>query len=362
MKKRILVIIETLLILPILVFAQSDGTSVTDSTSSPQARETPVPTSADTGGSAPDSTITAPAEAVSVPRTVITPTPAPTTSPSLAPSPTPSSTPLPSPTFSPAISISPVQTPLATFQVAGHSVTSVVVAFIASILAAAWYVTYKAKIKKNDGNNNRCDSIKELLEQKKKELEEMVRKWPEEKIKAIAKEKVLSELKKDEDAKKVIETAEDLKKKHDKLKETIEILQKKYDLCMLELPKLSGKKYVMRIIEGALTDPKFLDKFSPKKLEYFDDKWKNLLEVDLTLDNIKEVQKMMVKHYEGPEPWYMDGQATDDKDEIICAFGADDGENGKIFKFKRDDKNAFQKVKEYALSKGIPEEEIDFLK
>lgn len=62
------------------------------------------------------------------------------------------------------------------------------------------------------------------------------------------------------------------------------------------------KKYTMRIVEGSLTDPDFLNQFSPKKLEYFDDKWKNLLEVNLILDQIKEVQKIMTKHYEGPEP------------------------------------------------------------
>lgn len=57
----------------------------------------------------------------------------------------------------------------------------------------------------------------------------------------------------------------------------------------------------------------------------------------------------------------MDGFTVDNKDEIICVFGADDGENGKIFIFERDDKKAFQEVKFYALSKGIPEEQIDFL-
>ncbi|PIR41979.1 MAG: hypothetical protein COV30_00835 [Candidatus Yanofskybacteria bacterium CG10_big_fil_rev_8_21_14_0_10_37_15] len=122
------------------------------------------------------------------------------------------------------------------------------------------------------------------------------------------------------------------------------------------------KKYVMHVVEGSLVDSNFLSQFSPKKLDYLDDKnWGYLIEVNLTLDEIKEVQKKMVKHYEGPEPWYMDGYAIYSRDEVICAFGADDGENGKIFVFKRDDKKAFREVKTYALSKGIPEEQIDFL-
>ena len=93
----------------------------------------------------------------------------------------------------------------------------------------------------------------------------------------------------------------------------------------------------MRIIEGSLTDPSFLNRFSPKKLEYFDDEWKHLIEVDLSIDEIKQAQKMMIKHYERPQPWYMDGYDIKDKNEIICAFGADDGEGGKIFIFRRND-------------------------
>lgn len=121
------------------------------------------------------------------------------------------------------------------------------------------------------------------------------------------------------------------------------------------------KQYKMRIVEGSLADFDFLNQFFPKKLEYFDDEWKNLLETNLTLDQIKKVQKIMVKHYEDPVPWYMDGYALDDKNEVICAFGADDGEGGKIFIFRRDDKKSFQDVRKFALSKGIPEEQIDFL-
>lgn len=69
----------------------------------------------------------------------------------------------------------------------------------------------------------------------------------------------------------------------------------------------------------------------------------------------------MVKHYETPDPWYMDGHATDNMDEIICAFGADDGENGRIFIFQRNDKKTYQEIIDYAISKGIPKEQVDFL-
>ena len=69
----------------------------------------------------------------------------------------------------------------------------------------------------------------------------------------------MGELKKNEDTKKIIETVEGLKAKHDKLKSTIEMLQKKYDLCMLELPSVSGKVRLSYLM-GA-------DKIADKELE-----------------------------------------------------------------------------------------------
>lgn len=227
----------------------------------------------------------------------------------------------------------------------------------AATLAYGVFKFKKSKNNKNEKNSDgKCGSIRELLEQKKKELEVMIKNWPQDKLKQIVEEKITEQLEKNEETKKLLE----IKEKYDKVKNTIEMLQKKYDLCMLDLPNV-GKKYAMRIVEGSLLDSKSLDQFNPKKLEYFDDKWKNLLGVDLTIDEIKEIQKMMIKHYEGSESWFMDGHTAGDPDEIICAFGADDGEGGRIFKFRRNDKKAFQEAKKYALSKGIPEEQFDFL-
>lgn len=122
------------------------------------------------------------------------------------------------------------------------------------------------------------------------------------------------------------------------------------------------EKYTMRIIEGSLTDPDYLKQFQPKILKKLENpSWGNLLEVELSLDEIKEVQKLMVRHFDSPEPWYMDGWAVGDRNRVICAFGADDGEGGRVFFFNRDDKKAFEEVVKYAISKGIPPEEIDFL-
>lgn len=120
-------------------------------------------------------------------------------------------------------------------------------------------------------------------------------------------------------------------------------------------------KYILRVIEGALIDPDILQNYSPRTIEKFNDEWKSLIEVTVPFEDIPLIQKLMVKHYEDGTPWYMDGFEVDNHDKIICAFGADDGEGGRIFLFDRSDIEAFNKVKEYAVSKGIPKVQIDFL-
>ncbi|MDP3793003.1 MAG: hypothetical protein Q8Q89_04745 [bacterium] len=224
LKNSHLILIVTFFTLPTLVLAQSGGTVPT---------ETPVST-----------TVAPAAGAVLAPRVTPTLTLTPTASP--LPTPLPSApsggggpTLLPSPIFSPSVSISPIPTPADTSEAAGNSVVGII-AFIGSVLAVAGLAVYKAKTNKKNSDNDRCGNIKELLEQKKKELEEMIKNWPDEKLKSMAQDKVLGGLKKDEDVKKVIDTAENLKQKHDKLKEAIEMLQKKYDLCMLSLPSVGS--------------------------------------------------------------------------------------------------------------------------
>lgn len=56
----------------------------------------------------------------------------------------------------------------------------------------------------------------------------------------------------------------------------------------------------------------------------------------------------------------MDGYAIDNKDQLIVAFGADDGEDGRIFEFSRNDAAAIEEVNAYGISKGIPKEQMDF--
>ena len=130
---------------------------------------------------------------------------------------------------------------------------------------------------------------------------------------------------------------------------------------------MSEEKYKMRIVRGAFVDEgvEMLDKLGAETIEKFEegDYWISIDEVVVTLKQIEELQKQMVKHYEDFKvPWYMDGYKENDRDEVVVAFGADDGEGGKIFQFKRGDKKEIQKVRDYGISKGIPREQLDFHK
>lgn len=109
-------------------------------------------------------------------------------------------------------------------------------------------------------------------------------------------------------------------------------------------------------------DPSILDKLGAKTIESLErDVWISIDEVPATLDEIKEMQKQMVKHYDDPNiPWYMDGYKENNKNELIVAFGCDDGEGGRIFQFKRDDEDKIKEVVDYGISKGIPKEQMDF--
>ncbi len=121
-------------------------------------------------------------------------------------------------------------------------------------------------------------------------------------------------------------------------------------------------KYKMRVVRGAFIDLGFLDKLGAKTIENLGrDVWISVDEVSATLEEVRELQKQMVKHYDDPNiPWYMDGYKENDKNELVVAFGADDGEGGKVFEFRRDDKDKIKEVVDYGISKGIPKEQMDF--
>lgn len=121
------------------------------------------------------------------------------------------------------------------------------------------------------------------------------------------------------------------------------------------------RKFKITLYEGSLIDKRKLNKFNPTLIEKGQTKWGNLIEITLSIDELKEIQREMTKHYEGPEPWYTFGYSVVNPNELICAFGSDDGNGGKIFMFKKSEKREYEKVLKYGVSKGIPKDEMDFL-
>ena len=123
------------------------------------------------------------------------------------------------------------------------------------------------------------------------------------------------------------------------------------------------QKYRMRVVRGAFEDKSMLDRLEAKTIEKFErDEWESIDELVVTLDQVRELQRNMVHHFDDKfVPWYMDGEDLKDKHNIIVAFGADDGEGGKIFQFKRGDKIVTNEVVQYGINKGIPAEEMDFM-
>jgi hypothetical protein len=126
---------------------------------------------------------------------------------------------------------------------------------------------------------------------------------------------------------------------------------------------MPSKKYKMRVVRGAFTDPIILDGLGAKMIEKLErSEWQSIDEVIADLDQVKEMQKNMTRHYDDKDiPWYMDGYGVENRNEIIVAFGADDGSGGKIFQFIKDDKKAIDEVVKYGISKGIPKEQMDFM-
>lgn len=126
---------------------------------------------------------------------------------------------------------------------------------------------------------------------------------------------------------------------------------------------MEPKEYKMRVVRGAFIDPGALDKLGAKTIEKLErSEWQSIDEITANLKQIKELQKNMIRHYDDTVvPWYMDGYGVEDQKEIIVAFGADDGEEGKVFQFMRNDKKVIGEVTEYGTSKGIPKDQMDFM-
>lgn len=122
-------------------------------------------------------------------------------------------------------------------------------------------------------------------------------------------------------------------------------------------------KFRMRVIRGAFLDPSELDRLGAQTIEKLErDVWISIDQIVATIPDIERLQKQMIKHYDDwTVPWYMDGINEADSNDVLVAFGADDGSGGKLFRFRRNDQSAIDEVIRYGISKGIPKEQMDFL-
>lgn len=177
------------------------------------------------------------------------------------------------------------------------AVFGVIAVFIGGyVIARSMFKNKNVKNEKDDKKDNeRCKNIKSLLEHKKKELEDMVREWPEKKLKETAKDKVLTELKKDETAEKILETVDSVKEKYDKLKKAIEMLEKSYDLCVKGLGLDTGKN--VYIIHGC---PSNAERAMSVEARTYDKHWIPWIKKELNDRGIRAETPLM------PDPWEPD--------------------------------------------------------
>lgn len=121
--------------------------------------------------------------------------------------------------------------------------------------------------------------------------------------------------------------------------------------------------YKIRVVRGAFADPDVLDRMGAVTVERLEgDKWQSIDELQVDMEQIKLLQKSMTNHFDDKNiPWYLDGLEIGHESNMVVAFGADDGNNGKIFLFDKENETEVTKVIEYALEKGIPQEQLDFL-
>ena len=329
MKKYILIIVVVVvLIVPIKILAQG---------SVPNARDTGTVMPTDPSSA----TNLAPASAI-----IRTANPLPTPTLTAKPTYSPKSTTKPSPQVIQSVQPEPQSEQS---QPTGNSITPVVLTgIILSVLGLTALSLKSKKIKQNKKQQNddgRCNGIKELLEQKKKELQEAVQNWPQDKLKAITEVKAIEFLSKDEIAKEGIEKFQQVKAKYDKIKGMIEMLEKRYDLCMLSLPDKNAS-YQGTIIENSLNDKAILDNLKVMKTYPLEDWMLHDVQV-----NEKQIEKMGECLSDGP--WYMHFWQKD-SDDVTVVF------KDKNFKIKYSDKNTWTEAINHGKSLGIPEEQLNF--
>lgn len=199
---------------------------------------------------------------------------------------------------------------------------------------------------KEDDDSGKCDNIKELLEQKKAELEEFARTWPEERLKETGKDAIIKEVRKDEDTARMLDAAEEAKARYDQIKQAVEVLQRKYELCMLSLPEMGPASYRGTVIEDSLSDNDVLQGIEVTE-RYEIGGWR----ASDILANEKQMENIGACLKDGP--WCMRFWRPGG-DEMIIAF------RDRKFRVRHSDKATWQEALTYGRARGVPAEQLDF--
>ncbi len=263
--------------------------------------------------------------------------------------PTPTTSPVPVsnwvPSATPTAQSSPSTVPLAVPARSG-GVSAWIFALLGLIGGAGLVGYFRSGVQAVIPEDDRCGNIKELLEQKKRELEDYTRSLPQQKAQEFVVEKGVAILGRDERLARVLATVQGAKETYDKLTATIELLQKKFDLCSLGVPSAGGPHYEGTIVDNSLTDVDVLKSLTVHQSRAVDD-W-NLHDVSASEG---QIQKMGEFLREGA--WYMHfwNKETDD---MIVVF------KDRTFRMKQTDKRTWTDAVRYGVSKGIPAGQLDF--
>ncbi len=200
--------------------------------------------------------------------------------------------------------------------------------------------------KNEKAGEEKCGSIKELLETKKRELEEMLKEWPEEKLKKQATQTLLDQARKDPQFAPLIAAGEKARERIGSLQKTIALLETRFDLCMLSLPPLDANMYEGSLIENSLSDRTVLEHLkithTYQKGEY------SHKSIAVSEKHIEKLQHAMV-----PGPWHMRFRKKD-SDTGFVVF------KDRRFTINYADEASWAEAKNYGIAQGIPSDDLIF--
>lgn len=328
--------IATLLITPAFSFAQSDGSLPSDqkpadapsTTTAPTTPTEPIPADS-TGGTQVDSSTSAPATTDVRPVTTPAADPRPAaTSPGTAPAADPASL--------------NVGTAIAEAQVEGSSSGNAllwiiigVAVFGLAFMPFGFLLSGRLKKKEiSDDTDNRCFDIKQMMEEKLRELTD---------VKAMVRERAI------EKGKEVVRDAVsgtatgDILVRAQKLEEQYNKLKALYEECQIDIDRYQYKGV---LVENSLVDTEILKRVKIIR-SYEEGDWK-LHDIRLSKKQIADIQQSIAD-----AGWYFHLWEPG-KDRITVVF------KDKLFEIAHSDRTSWNDAIAHGIAKGIPPEQLDF--